>query len=98
MKAFRASMCACLLSLTAACGETRIVTKTEYKPVHMPERFLMDCPVPEWKPGGTYRGVAELAIRRKAALEKCNLQLKAAREFQGNLKDLEGKAVPVSSD
>ena len=74
-----------LASLTTACADQRVITNTVYQPVYLPDRFLIDCPVPEWA-GGTYREVGKLAVRRKTALEDCNAQLQAAREYQQRLK------------
>ena len=47
----------------------------------IPETLLTDCPIPEMQ-GNTYRDVAELAIRRRAALVDCNAQMDAARAYQ----------------
>lgn len=84
MNPLRALACVFLASLTAACTETVYVTK--YQQVYLPDRFLVDCPVPEWTDGGTYEDLARLAARRKAALTECNLQLLSGREYQRQLK------------
>ncbi len=51
----------------------------------MPATLLAECPVPEWS-GKTYRDLAELAERRKTALDDCNAQLEAARDYQNGVK------------
>ena len=93
MKPLRVWMSLFLASLTTACASPPVPTKTEYRQVYLPDRFLVDCPVPQWVPGGTYEDVAKLAARRGAALESCNRQLRSAREYQERLKAEEG-AVP----
>lgn len=86
MNQLRALACVFLASLTTACASQSGLVRTEYQPVYLPDRFLIDCPVPQWEPGGTYGDVARLAARRKAALADCNLQLRSAREYQARLK------------
>ena len=67
-------MLLCLPLLTAACA-------TEVRQVTIPASLLADCPKPEWN-GTTYRDLAELAVRRGKAIDDCNDQLSAAREYQ----------------
>ena len=90
MNRLRALTCVFLASLTTACASPPVPTKTEYRQVYLPDRFLVDCPVPGWEPGGSFGDVAKLAARRKAALADCNLQLRSAREYQERLKAQEG--------
>ena len=45
---------------------------------------VLACDSPVWA-GGTFRDLAELAVARREALEACNRQLKAAREYQTGL-------------
>jgi len=80
MKASTVLIALCLPLLTAACAthETRTVT--------VPATLLAECPVPEWS-GKTYRDLAELAERRKTALDDCNAQLEAARDYQNRVKE-----------
>lgn len=78
--------CVCLLSLLTGCAETITITKTEYRQAYLPDRFLVDCPVPAGKPEMTFREGEALSVRRKAALTACNLQLKSAREYQDEIR------------
>lgn len=84
MRPWRALTLLCLCSLTAACADRAPVIVTEYQPVRLPARLLQDCDSPVWA-GGTFRDLAELAVARREALEACNRQLKAAREYQTGL-------------
>lgn len=70
-----ASMCLCLLPLIAACATTEVRT------TRIPESLLASCDKPAWG-GKSYRDVAELAVRRGKAIDDCNDQLSAAREYQ----------------
>lgn len=58
-----------------------MITVPEYRLLTLPERYLADCRVTEWR-GGTYRDMAKLAAAREADLADCNAQLREAREFQ----------------
>lgn len=78
--------CVCLLSLLTGCAETITITKTEYRQAYLPDRFLIDCPEPAGKEQMTFREGEALSARRKAALTGCNLQLKAAREYQDEIR------------
>lgn len=73
-------MCLCLASSISGCA-----TSPERVMVTIPASLLQDCPVPEWE-GTTYRHVAELSERRRAALLNCNAQLGEARAYQERLK------------
>lgn len=80
----------CLLSLTAACARTPApVVTTEYRNVYIPDSLLVGCPGVEWT-GGTYRAVAELAAKRKAALEACDDRFTEARRYQDEIRAKEG--------
>jgi hypothetical protein len=59
-----------------ACSTTELTKRAT-----IPESLLQDCPVPKWE-GKTYRDVIDLTERRRGALEDCNEQLSAAREYQ----------------
>lgn len=65
----------CLPLLTAACATTEVRT------VGVPAALLADCEKPKWE-GGSYRDLAELAMRRGKAIDDCNDQLAAVREYQ----------------
>lgn len=90
--------CVCLLSLLTGCGKTITVVKTEYQQVYLPERFLVDCPVPAGKPEMTFREGEALSARRKSALIDCNLQLKSAREYQDEIRAREGAVINSEPD
>ncbi len=92
MKALRAWAYLCLLSLTASCADQSVVTKTEYRQVYLPDRFLRSCPVPQWS-GGSFEEVGKHALRLKHALENCNLQLESGRQYQAGVRS---GAVPLS--
>lgn len=85
--------CVCLLSLLTGCAETITVTKTEYRQAYLPDRFLVDCPIPTGKPEMTFREGEALSARRKAALTACNLQLKSAREYQDEIRAKEAAVI-----
>lgn len=95
MNPLRALTCVFLASLTTACTETVYVTK--YQQVYLPDRFLIDCPVPAWTTGGSFEDVGRLAARRKAALVDCNLQLRSAREYQQDIQAKETAVSPLNS-
>lgn len=82
MRAFRASMCACLLSCLAACSSTVV---TRYEQVYIPDSLLAACPDVEWK-GGTYRELGQLAAMRKKRIEECDARTAAARKYQDDLR------------
>lgn len=86
MKQLTVSTCVFLLSLLTGCAETPVTTKTEYRQVFLPDRFLIDCPVPVVTAGMTYRELAALAAKRKTALLDCNAQLRAARDYQADIQ------------
>lgn len=58
---------------------------TEYRNVYIPETMLVDCSKTAWN-GGTYRGLAALAKSRGTDVDNCNAQLRAARDYQRDLK------------
>ena len=58
---------------------------TEYRNVYIPETMLTGCQKTAWR-GGTYRGLAALAKSRGTDVDNCNAQLKAARDYQNDLK------------
>jgi len=64
-----------------SCADQPVVTQTEYKRVYLPERFLRDCPAPVWG-GGDFEDVGRFAVRFRAALKNCNLQLQSGRAYQ----------------
>lgn len=80
----------CLASSMSGCADQTVITKTEYRQVYVPESLLLDCQVPQWQPGGSYRDLAVLAVKRKTALENCNLQMGAARRYQAEIRASEG--------
>lgn len=87
MRALCALAWLCLASLTTACAERpQVITQTVYQQVYLPERFLVPCEIPQWQPGGTYRQVAELAVKRRTALENCNGQLRAGKAYQDEIR------------
>lgn len=45
----------------------------------------MACEKTAWR-GGTYRGLAALAKSRGTDVDNCNAQLKAARDYQNDLR------------
>ena len=83
MNPLRASVSAFLLSLTAACASPPVQPPvvTVYRNVYLPDRFLVPCRITEWA-GGSFAGVGELAVIRKAEQVDCNDQLRQAREYQ----------------
>lgn len=102
MSRWHAWMCLCLASLTTACAEQPVTVVTVYQPVYLPERFLVDCSKAGWG-GGSFRDVGALAVRRGADIDACNRQLRAAREYQADLRARENggipeKAAPVNRD
>lgn len=87
MRALRALAWLCLASLTTACAERpQVITQTVYQQVYLPERFLVPCARPRWEPGGTYRDVSVLAVKRGTAIDDCNEQLRAARDYQAEIR------------
>lgn len=64
---------------------------TEYRNVYIPETMLTACKKTAWR-GGTYRGLAALAKSRGTDVDNCNAQLKAARDYQNDLKAKEAAA------
>lgn len=82
MRAFRASMSACLLSCLAACSSTVV---TRYEQVYIPDSLLAACPDVQWG-GGTYRQMGELAALRKKRIEECDARTAAARKYQDDLR------------
>lgn len=91
MSPWRALTYLCLFSLTASCADQSVITTTEYQQVYLPDRFLRECPVPQWG-GGTYRQIGAHAKRIKTALENCNLQLQQGREYQDAIRS--GQQLP----
>lgn len=86
MKAFRALTCAFLLSSIAGCASTPPpATVTIYEQIYIPDSLLVGCPPVDWG-GGTFRGVGELATRRKTALQDCDDKFTAARSYQDDLR------------
>jgi hypothetical protein len=79
--------------LLTGCGKTITVVKTEYQQVYLPDRFLVDCPVPAGKSEMTFREGEALSARRKSALIDCNLQLKSAREYQDEIRARESAVI-----
>jgi hypothetical protein len=77
---------ACLFSSMSGCADQTVITKTEYRQVYVPESLLLDCHVPQWQPGGSYRDLAVLAVKRKTALDDCNLRMGAARRYQAEIR------------
>ncbi|ASW27685.1 hypothetical protein JT317_gp66 [Klebsiella phage YMC16/01/N133_KPN_BP] len=47
--------------------------------------MLTACEKTAWR-GGTYRGLAALAKSRGTDVDNCNAQLKAARDYQNDLR------------
>lgn len=92
-----ASMCVCLLSLLTGCAETKTLTVTVYEPVYLPERFLVNCTVPDAPGDLTFRELGALAAKRKAALNACNLQLEAGRAFQAETRQ-SGQRMPLPTE
>ncbi|QPZ53297.1 hypothetical protein AchV4_0069 [Achromobacter phage vB_AchrS_AchV4] len=78
----------CLLPLLASCASPDPVMRTRTVYQHLPDVYLLPCPVPYG--AATYRGAIDLAERRKAALEECNKQIAAGRQYQADVKAKEG--------
>lgn len=78
-------MCAFLLSSIAGCASDAPLIQTVYQPVYIPESLLAGCPPVDW-PGGTYRDLAALAEKRRAALQDCDDRFAAARKYQDTLR------------
>lgn len=78
-------MCACLLSLTAGCASNSTTVQTVYQQVYVPDHLLAGCPPVHWA-GGTYRDLAALAEKRRAALQDCDDRFAAARKYQDDIR------------
>src|SRR5690625_7130593 len=73
MRVLSVLTCVFLVSLMAGCAKPQTVVVPEYRTVDLPERFLAECRITEWR-GGTFRDVAKLAAARRVDLEVCNAQ------------------------
>ena len=76
-----------LLALTSGCAD-RVppVVRVEYQLVTLPGSFLVPCARSQWTPGGTFRDMAELALRLASEIDECNARLTGAREWQNGEK------------
>jgi len=76
------------LLLLSACSTT-----TEYvsKPVFPPDQLMKDCPQAEAPPAEqrTYGGLVEYVLEQKKALEECNADKAALRQWK---KEIQAKA------
>src|SRR5690625_5949277 len=79
MRVLSVLTCVFLVSLMAGCAKPQTVVVPEYRTVDLPERFLAECRITEWR-GGTFRDVAKLAAARRVDLEVCNAQMREARD------------------
>src|SRR5690625_7603212 len=82
MRVLSVLTCVFLVSLMAGCAKPQTVVVPEYRTVDLPERFLAECRITEWR-GGTFRGVGKRAAARRVALEGWHAQMRGARRFQG---------------
>src|SRR5690625_6967993 len=80
MRVLSVLTCVFLVSLMAGCAKPQTVVVPEYRTVDLPERFLAECRITEWR-GGAFRDVAKLAAARRVDLEGCNAQMREARRF-----------------
>lgn len=71
----------CLI-LSAGCSSKPVV-KTETVYVRPPPELLEPCERPAWR-GRTYRDLVEHAIRLREALEACDDQVAAIREWSAS--------------
>lgn len=87
MSRYNALILLCLVSLTSGCTTPppAPTVVTEYRNVYLPETLLADCQKTQWH-GGTYRAAAALAKSRGTDVDNCNARLKAARDYQNDMK------------
>src|SRR5690625_6651470 len=78
MRVLSVLTCVFLVSLMAGCAKPQTVVVPEYRTVDLPERFLAECRITEWR-GGTFRGVAKVAAARRDALEGGHAQRREER-------------------
>src|SRR5690625_4382856 len=93
MRVLSVLTCVFLVSLMAGCAKPQTVVVPEYRTVDLPERFLAECRITEWR-GGTFRDVAKLAAARRVDLEGCNARMREARRLQEN-RNAEGVCNPL---
>ncbi|MHC6527656.1 Rz1-like lysis system protein LysC [Vibrio proteolyticus] len=72
-----------LLSGCSAIPENRVIVKTKYQKMRLPDNLTKDCPVPAIPAQGSANDIlAEYMLRMETALKDCNTDKKSIRIWQ----------------
>src|SRR5690625_7855741 len=83
MRVLSVLTCVFLVSLMAGCAKPQTVVVPEYRTVDLPERFLAECRITEWR-GGAFRGGGQPGAARRVDLEGCHATIAAAGAVRAN--------------